>query len=292
MQFGGDADDSDAEEISLGSKDTGEGWSEQSFATSSVAEDSEVEDTPPKSIKAASRPAGILKAPTTLSPTENLAKMVKESMTFKSPPKSKNKASNKVTSGGVYFPHISYVWKDSVRNRMVTLEIHLPSATSRDDIELRLLESSDGAHSLSVKYKFSEMFLCEEIFDENCELKKKNMTINSVNRLASRADHLLSLRSSSSKGKDTNGIAVAQEFPLPFRVENFFNLPIGTAAYNGTGTEFRAYPIACEKDDGTEEKETEMVILFVTLVDEDQLINQVQKNTPSKITKAKQYKRK
>ena len=84
VQFGGDANDSDAEEISLGSKDTS-GWSEQSFATSSVAEDSEVEVTPPKIIKAASRPSGILKAPTTLSPTENLAKMVKESMTFKSP---------------------------------------------------------------------------------------------------------------------------------------------------------------------------------------------------------------
>ena len=37
---------------------------------------------------------------------------------------------------------------------------------------------------------------------------------------------------------------------------------------------------------------SQKIIKDVIEVNEDQIINQVQKNTPSKITKAKQYKRK
>ena len=287
----------DDESISIGSCDTAsdkQGWSDQSIAVSSVESEGE---TPPPKVVGPPAVSGILKRAS--SPTENLAKMVKESLNLdlKSPPKSasKTKKSSKkgdALAGKIFFPHVLYVWKDSIRNRMMTLELHLPSATSEKEVEFHLLENSDGGHTLSVKYKYSELFLSKEIFEDNCELKLKKMDVNSVNRMASRADHLLALRTKTSGQANTDRISASQEFVLPFRVENIFNLPIGTKPYAGTGTEFRAVPIMGENEDtGQLEKETEMVILFVTLVDEDKIIKHVKENTPSKTTRAKQYKR-
>ena len=240
-------------------------------------------------------PASILKqAARTTSPTEQLAEMVKDSMNLKSPPTKKKAASSKKKVGNlqVFFPNILYVWKDETRNRMLTLEVHLPSATSTEELEFHLLESADGGpQTLAIKYEYSELFLCNQIFEDNCELEDKNLPVHSMSRLAARRDHLLSFRENfANLEKNTNTVQATQEFVLPFRVENLFNIPIGRKAYTGTGTEFRSYPLT-EQVDG-DEVQTQMNVLLITLVDEMMLANQVKQNTPSKARKAKSVQRK
>ena len=108
---------------------------------------------------------------------------------------------------------------------------------------------------------------------------------DSTNRFSARADRLLSLRNMHSKaGEET--VNSSEDFKLPFRSDNFFNLPIGERPYPNTGFEFRAIPI---KDRLTKAKDSEMLILLVTFVEEEKQITQASTNTPSKKSTTKEF---
>ena len=109
---------------------------------------------------------------------------------------------------------------------------------------------------------------------------------DSTNRFSARADRLLSLRNMHSKaGEET--VNSSEAFKLPFRSDNFFNLPVGERPYPNTGFEFRAIPI---KDHLTKAKDSEMLlILLLTFVEEEKQITQASTNTPSKKSTTKEF---
>ena len=283
--------DDDDEIISLGSRDTESGWSEDSFASAfdeSDEEDSDDFKTPSPAAKT-SIPS-ILKRP--ISPTANLAKMVNNNLRIdkkkeggqKTP--SKKKKPEVVTKGVLpsILPSIAYIWKDNRRNRLTTIEVHLPSAATEDEVEINLVDTTNGKgpQTLCVTLKYSELFLDQDFFRAVCDL---NIETNSTNRHSARADHLLALCSTFSR-HNKDSIRAQQDFVLPFRCDNFFNLPIGETAYPNTGYEFRAIPI---KNRITKNQESEMLILLITLAEEIKLINQAKNNTPSKKTMVKEF---
>ena len=293
VSFGDKSETEDEDEIiSLGSHDTESGWSDTSFASAfDESEDSEF-NSPSPAAKTSIPP--ILKRP--LSPTANLAKMVNDSLRIldkkeggQKTPSKKNKSKTRKVAEGILpscLPSIAYIWKDNRRNRLTTIEVHLPSAATEEEVEINLVDTTNGKgpQTLCVTLKYSELFLDQDFFKAVCDL---NIPTNSTNRHSARADHLLALRSAFSR-RNEDSIRAQQDFVLPFRCDNFFNLPIGEAAYPNTGYEFRAIPI---KNRLTKNQESEMLILLITLAEEVKLINQAKNNTPSKKTTVKEFVR-
>ena len=125
-----------------------------------------------------------------------------------------------------------YTWKDVHRNDMYSIEVHLNSGSIPEDINLELI-NKDGVspQTLVIEVEVAESFLSQDNFEDNCPAANDT---NKANRIAARADYVLAKRKKYAK-KGEEIIQYKMEQKLPFRCDNFLNLPVGEAPYNDTG---------------------------------------------------------
>ena len=287
VSFGGSeassgADSSFKTQISLGSDDSIGSLSSLELGSDSEEEEEEEEEIISVLKKRPESPAE--RSLSSLVNRMDINKAMKKT-TKKAVDTKKKKITTSKKSGdiSISLPSFFYVWKDARRNRLVTYEIHLPSASTGEEVGMTLIDDpSGGSQTLRVSVKFSELFLNQDFFKDVCQIMDPG---DSTNRFSARADRLLSLRNMHSKaGEET--VNSSEDFKLPFRSDNFFNLPIGERPYPNTGFEFRAIPI---KDRLTKAKDSEMLILLVTFVEEEKQITQASTNTPSKKSTTKEF---
>ena len=287
-------DESDKESFSSSTKD--KGWSDAGLSDITDFEDnSDTESTTARTppAKHSPAPASILKnsskkkqkatPPRPTSPASNLANMVKKSLNIEE--KKKKGAAFEAASSSLKLNLIKndYTWKDVHRNDMYSIEVHLNSGSIPEDIDLELIDSDDGVspQTLVIEVEVAESFLSQENFEDNCPTANNT---NKANRIAARADQVLAKRKKYAK-KGEEIIQYKMEQKLPFRCDNFLNLPVGEAPYNYTGVFFLDTPIEVTMGDNTQQN-----VLDITFVKEEKVIQQA-KHTPSKRVKGKKITR-
>ena len=174
----------------------------------------------------------------------------------------------------LHLPNFFYLWKDNVRNKLITYEILLPSGTKENEVASKVVEDKDGKQALRVSVKYSSLFLDNKYFKENCTLDDST---DSVNRYSARVDRLLQLEKLYTKHDENDSLVGHHNFPVPFRVDNPFQLHVGEKGYTNTGSDHRVIPLT----DIVGTRVAQMDIYIVTLVESDRRISKPD-DTPSK----------
>ena len=239
-------------------------------------------------------PAGILKnsspASTALIPAptpptteldnllEDVDKMVlsdSKKKLFKTPPRKPAAALPKdPLELTLHLPNFFYLWKDTVRNKLATYEILLPSGTKEEQVGMRLVEGQDGRQVLRISVEYAPTFLDNNYFRNNCNLKNDT---DSVNRFSARVDRLLQLEKMYLKHDEVDKLTGHLDLPVPFRADNPFQLHVGEKPYANTGHMYRVIPLT----DIVGNRVSQMDILIVTLVEAEKRISKPD-DTPSK----------
>ena len=150
----------------------------------------------------------------------------------------------------------------------------LPSGIKEDQVASKVVEDKDGRQALRVSVKYSSLFLDNKYFKDNCKLDDST---DSVNRCSARVDRLLQLEKLYTKHDENESLVGHQDLPVPFCVDNPFQLHVGETAYENTGSFHRIIPLT----DIVGTRVSQMDILIVTLVESDRRISKPD-DTPSK----------
>lgn len=265
----------------LGSKDS----SSSNKDEESYANWSDIDTLSPAGILKNSSPASTALIPTPTPPAADLDNLLdvvdkmaisdSKKKLFKTPPRKPVAALPKdPLELALHLPNFFYLWKDKVRNKLVTYEILLPSGTKEEQVGMRLVEGQDGRQVLRISVEYSPLFLANDYFKNNCTLENET---DSVNRFSARVDRLLQLEKMYLKHDEVDQLVGHQDLPVPFPADNPFQLHVGEKAYANTGHMYRIIPLT----DIVGNRVSQMDILIVTLVEAERRISKPD-DTPSK----------
>ena len=206
-------------------------------------------------------------------------------------------------------PHLIYTWKDSKRVDMVSLEIHLPSATIPDEYHMQL-ELKGGKHFFVLKHTLSPAFIDQEAFEasllEDQVSSNQNEEDDDVENLdgleptpeflkdmasvsLARSDHIKDLKDNFSESTDIRKefSMLKMRLELPFFCEDIFDVEEYHGRYNNTGHSFKTWTTLDDMDN-----KVQVNCLSIILAAKKREKTPVKLNTPQRKEIAKVFSRK
>jgi len=177
-------------------------------------------------------------------------------------------------------PYMITSWKDSNDRDLITIEIHLPSGSIPEDVDMKLVRKGPSKQYLALHYRVSDVFLSHGFFDEMIGqfnlVEAKDASALSL----ARASTVLNLRKTFTDKTDLDKkyVHMHKEIALPMICEDIFTNNNYQGYYPNCSELFRNIP--CEDENG---EVTEVLVLIVTLVGakvED--LEVTRRNTPNR----------
>ena len=151
-------------------------------------------------------------------------------------------------------PHLLYTWKDSKRVDIVSLEIHLPSATIPSEYHMEL-EIKGGKQYFILKHTLSPAFIDQDAFEASLVEGKEEEAAEHggidetafLKDLAShslaRSDHINQLKKEYAESTDVlkEYSKMKMKLELPFICEDIFDVEEYHGRYENTGHHFKTW---------------------------------------------------
>ena len=165
-------------------------------------------------------------------------------------------------------PYLIYSWKDAKRVNLVSLEVHLSSATIPDEYHMQLETTKGGKQYFLLKYTLSPAFLDQEAFepsllptnetgddeDNENEVDEDQFTPELLKDMASvslaRLDHIKTLKEKYSESTDVKNefSMLKMKVELPFICKDIFDVEDYHGKYKNTGHNFKTWTTLVDTD--------------------------------------------